>query len=102
MAPSTSTPIEIAMPASDMRFALSPMKYMGMKASATDTGMVTIGMMAEGTCHRKTRMMIETMMISSTSLWETVSMAASMSSERSQGATTSTPLGSDGFSGPGF
>jgi len=34
------------------------MKYMGMKARATLTGMVTMGMMALGTCQRKMRMMI--------------------------------------------
>ena len=83
MAPSTSTPMEMAMPASDMRLAFSPMAYMGMKASATETGMVTMGMMAEGMCQRKMRMMIETMMISSMSLFFTVSMASPMSSERS-------------------
>ena len=36
------------MPASDMMLAFSPMQYMGMKASATDTGMVTMGTMADG------------------------------------------------------
>ena len=56
MAPSTSTPIEMAIPASDMMLALRPMRYMGMKASATDTGMVTMGTIAEGMCQRKTRM----------------------------------------------
>ncbi len=56
------------MPASDMRFAFRPMRYMGMKARATDTGMVTMGTMAEGMCQRKTRMMTETMMISSIEL----------------------------------
>ena len=83
MAPSTSTPMEMAMPASDIRLAFMPMAYMGMKASATETGMVTMGTMAEGTCQRKIRMMIETITISSTSLSFTVPMAWSMSSERS-------------------
>ena len=83
MAPSTSTPMEMAMPASDMRFAFRPMRYMGMKAMATETGMVTMGTIADGMCHRKMRMMIETMIISSTSLCFTVVMARLMSSERS-------------------
>jgi hypothetical protein len=73
----------MAMPASDMRLAFSPMKCMGMKASATLTGMVTMGMMALGMCQRKTRMMMETTIISSISFHFTVSMAWSMSTERS-------------------
>ena len=48
MAPSTSTPMEIAMPARDMRLALRPMRYMGMKAKATLMGMVRMGTIAEG------------------------------------------------------
>ena len=71
------------MPARLMRLAFSPMKYMGMKARATLTGMVTMGTSALGTCQRKTRMMRETTMISSMSFPFTVSMAWSMSSERS-------------------
>ena len=43
IAPSTSTPTEIAMPASDIRLALSPISFIGMNASATDTGMVMMG-----------------------------------------------------------
>ena len=71
------------MPASDMRFALSPIACSGMKASATLTGMVTMGTIAEGKCQRKSRMTIETMTISSISLSLTVPMARSISSERS-------------------
>ncbi len=56
---------------------------MGMNASATLIGMVRMGTMAEGMCQRKSRMMSETMIISSMSLFFTVSMARSMSSERS-------------------
>lgn len=41
---------DMAMPASDMRLAFCPMKYMGTKARATDTGMVTMGTTTEGTC----------------------------------------------------
>jgi hypothetical protein len=83
MAPSTSTPMEMAIPASDIRFAFSPIAYMGMKASATLMGMVRMGTMALGTCQRKTRMTMQTMTISSTSLCFTVSMARPISTERS-------------------
>ncbi len=83
MAPSTSTPMEMAMPARLMRLAFWPMPYMGMKARATDTGMVMMGTMADGTCHKKMRMMIETTIISSMSLCFTVLMALWISSERS-------------------
>ena len=64
MAPSTSTPIEMAIPASDMMLTVTPRKYIGMKASSTDTGIVTIGTTADGMCHRKTRMTSDTMIIS--------------------------------------
>ena len=83
MAPSTSTPMEMAMPASDIRLAPMPMAYMGMKASATETGMVTMGTMADGTCQRKIRITIDTITISSTSFDFTVPMAWAMSSDRS-------------------
>jgi len=43
MAPSTSTPMEMAMPASDMMFEFSSIKCMGIKDNSTDTGIVTIG-----------------------------------------------------------
>ncbi|MBP1772321.1 MAG: hypothetical protein H6P99_1484 [Holophagaceae bacterium] len=71
------------MPARLIRLAFWPMPYSGMKASPTLTGMVMMGTRAEGTCHRKMRMMIETMIISSMSLCFTVLMEFSMSSERS-------------------
>ena len=83
MAPSTSTPMEMAMPARDMRLAFWPSPSMGMKARATEMGIVTMGTMAEGMCHRKMRITRETMIISSMSLCFTVVMALSMSSERS-------------------
>ena len=83
MAPSTSTPMEMAIPASDIRFAPRPRACRGMKASATDTGMVTMGTMAEGMCQRKIRITSETITISSMSLFRTVPMAWPMSSERS-------------------
>ncbi len=83
IAPSTSTPIEIAMPASDIRFASTPMSLSGMNESATDAGIVRIGTIDDGKCQRNNRMMSETTSISSASLCETVLIAARMSSERS-------------------
>ncbi len=64
MAPSTRTPIEMAMPAIDMMLTVTPRKYIGMNASSTETGIVTIGTTADGMCHRKTRITSDTMIIS--------------------------------------
>jgi len=75
--------MEIAIPASDIRLAFTPKSFNGMNDRATATGMVTIGMIDEGKCQRKTRMTIETMMISSISLSLTVPIARSIRSERS-------------------
>ncbi len=69
-----------------------------MKARATLRGMVTMGTMADGMCQRKTRMMMETTIISSTSLSLTVAMALSMSVERSYTGRTSTPAGREALS----
>jgi len=71
------------MPARDIRLAFWPSSSMGMKARATLSGMVMIGMMADGMCHRNTRMTRETTNISSISLSLTVSMARSIRLERS-------------------
>ena len=54
-----------------------------MKASSTETGIVTMGTMADGMCQRKTRMTSETMIISIVSSCFSVSMARSISVERS-------------------
>ncbi len=83
MAPSTSTPIEMAMPASDMMFEEMPKSAIGTKASSTATGMVTIGTMAEGTCHRKTRITRLTIRISCSSFSSRLSTARWISSDRS-------------------
>jgi len=74
MAPSTSTPIEMAMPARLIRFAFCPISSMGMKARATETGIVMMGIIALGMCHKKTNMTMDTMIISSISLLVTVLM----------------------------
>jgi hypothetical protein len=67
MAPSTSTPMEIAMPAIDMMLTVTPMKYKGMNANSTEIGMVRMGTIADGACHRNSRITSETMIISTTS-----------------------------------
>ncbi len=67
MAPSTSTPIEMAIPERDMMFDVSFMPYRGIKDRSTAIGIVTIGMIADGKCQRKMRMTKLTMIISSMS-----------------------------------
>ncbi len=64
MAPSTSTPMEMAIPPRLMMLEVMPSKYMGMKARTTEMGMVMIGTMADGKCQRKRRMTRLTMIIS--------------------------------------
>ncbi len=64
-------------------FDESPMKCMGMKASRTETGMVMMGTMADGKCHRKTRITRLTMAISSSSSCFRLSMERWIRSERS-------------------
>ena len=71
------------MPESDMMLEVSFMPYIGMKDSSTAIGIVTIGMMAEGKCQRKSRITRLTMIISSISWCFRVSMDRSISSERS-------------------
>ena len=83
MAPSTSTPTEMAMPASDMMLTVTPSRRSGTNDSSTDSGMVTMGTTADGTCHRNKRMTRDTMIISSVSSWVSVSMARWMRPERS-------------------
>jgi len=75
--------MEMAMPARDMMLEFKPINLMGMKARSTDTGMVTIGTTAEGMCQRKTRITKLTMSISMISSSLRLSIAASISSERS-------------------
>ncbi len=80
---STIAPIATTMPPSDMMFAVSPWKYMGMNASRTAKGSVRMGMSALRTWSRKRKMTTLTTIISSRSVPSSVSMAASISSERS-------------------
>ncbi len=83
MAPSTSTPMLMAIPASDMMLEVTPMKYMGMKARTTETGIVMMGTIEDGMCQRKTRMTRLTMIISETSSCFRFSIERSISSDRS-------------------
>ena len=65
MAASTSAPMAMAMPPSDMMLAVMPIMRKGMKESRTATGMVIIGMMALGICQRKSRITSATVKITS-------------------------------------
>ena len=76
-------PTAIAMPPSDMMFELIPMACMGTNEISTATGMVTMGMMALGTCHRKIRITRPTTINSSVSVCFRLSMDARISSLRS-------------------
>src|ERR1043166_3531270 len=85
--------MEIAMPASDMMFEVTPMKYMGMKHSTTEIGIVMIGTMADGMCQRKKRITTLTMSISMISSCFRLSMDFWINSDRSYVVTNSTPSG---------
>ena len=56
IAASTIAPIAIAMPPSDMMFAVRCCAAIGMNASSTAIGSVRIGISALRTCSRKTKM----------------------------------------------
>ncbi len=71
------------MPASDMMFDEMPISRIGMNASSTDTGMVMMGTIADGMCHRKIRITRLTMTISRMSSWRSVAIERSMRSDRS-------------------
>ena len=66
----------MAIPASDMMLELIPSRYIGMNDKSTATGMVTIGMMADGMCQRKIRITRLTMIISTISSCFSVSIEA--------------------------
>ena len=63
-------------------FAVSPMRYIGMKEMMMVMGIVMIGTMARGMCQRKIMMTMLTMMSSSISVPLRVSMARSIKSDR--------------------
>ena len=76
-------PMATASPPSDMMLAVMPDIWMGMKANTIVIGMVMIGMIALGKCHRKIRITRLTMMSSSISVCLRLSIERSMRSERS-------------------
>ena len=75
--------MEMAMPASDMMLEEIPINRIGMNASSTATGIVMMGTIADGMCHRKIRITMLTMMISRISSCRSVAIDRSMRSERS-------------------
>ncbi len=83
MAASTMAPTAMAMPPSDMMFALTPISRMGINEITIATGMVSTGMTALGTCQRKIKITSETMISSSTSVCFRLSMERRISSDRS-------------------
>ncbi len=83
IAASTSSPIAMAMPPSDMMLAVMPMARNGMNAMSTATGIVMIGMIALGMWSRNRRMMKTTVAMTSKSVSVTLPTALLMSSERS-------------------
>ena len=64
-------------------FAVSPIKYIGIKASKLDTGMVIIGVKAEGKCHKNKSIIKLTIIISSTNWCFSVSIARCIRSDLS-------------------
>ena len=82
-AASTSTPIEIAMPPSDMMLAPSPCQRMITKASRMETGIETMATKAERKWKRKTRHTRATTIDSSIRVWVRVSTERSMRPVRS-------------------
>src|SRR5258707_1165391 len=79
---STIAPMAMAIPPSDMMFAVKPVACTGMKARITAIGIVKIGMMALGTCQRKIRKTMLTITSSSISVRRKVSIDRSIKSQR--------------------
>ena len=67
MAASTSTPMEMAIPAKDIMFDVNFIPIKGIKDKTTATGIVMMGINAEGKCHKNKKMIKLTMIISSVS-----------------------------------
>ena len=83
MAASTSVPIAIAMPPSDMMLALMPCARMTMKAEATASGVTITTISPERTWYRNRRHTSATTMNSSSSLRFRLSTARWISEPRS-------------------
>ena len=73
----------MAIPPSDMMFAVTPISRIGMNEITIAMGIVRTGMMALGMCQRKIRMTTETMTSSSMSVCFRLSIERRISSERS-------------------
>ncbi len=86
----------IAMPPSDMMFAVMPRARNGTNETSTATGIVMTGMRALGTCHRNSSTTKTTIRMTWTRVSVTLSMARWMSSERSYTGRMLIPCGSPG------
>ena len=73
----------IAIPPSDMMLAVIPSARKGRNAIRIATGMVTIGMMALGTCARNSRITSATVITTSIKVVRRLPIARRISSERS-------------------
>ncbi len=80
---STMTPMEIAMPPSDMMLALIPTRFMIVRVARTPVGRTKAATSALRACSRKRMQTTATTRTSSVSVWRRVSTARSMRSERS-------------------
>ena len=101
-AASTMAPMAMAMPPRDMMLAFTPCSRMTMKAISTPNGKETMATRADLMWNRNARQTRATTMNSSSSLWERVSTARSISPERSYTGTISTPGGNPFLSSVSF
>ena len=83
IAASTIAPMAMAIPPSDMMFAVSPICFMGMKARTTATGRSSAGTRVERKWSRKRRITRVTTISSSISVRRSVSMLRRMRVDRS-------------------
>ena len=83
MAASIIAPMAMAMPPRLMMFEPTPMSFMPAKAISTPTGSIRMATSALRTCSRNSTDTAATIRLSSTSVLFSVSMAASISFERS-------------------
>ena len=99
---STRTPIEIAIPPSDMMFAPRPCIFITMKEMRIETGIEKIATSAERKWKRKTMQTSATMIDSSIRVWVRVSIARWINAVRSYAMPISTSSGSPCFSSASF
>ena len=93
IAASTIAPMAIAIPPSDMMFAVNPICFMGMKASTTAMGRSSAGTRVERKWRRNRRITRVTTISSSMRVCLRVCTESSMSPDRSYVVTTCTPSG---------